>query len=320
MLVGTGFGATHLAWLAACPEVSVDVLGYGRDEARARDLARRFGVPRVTADPLAVIEEGNLDAVAVVSPPDTHEAVLSAALSAGLLAVTDKPLAHDTAAAARLAELAGDRGFVTFQWRQNPAFARLRELSADGRLGRIVRIELDFHHDFLAGPGTAWPWRHRGHSGGALSDQGVHLLDLLRWIVPGSWKVTAAVSSVVWPRRTGPDGTVDCEAEDLAEVLLADECGTALARVGVSRVSAGRRAIRALVQGTEGLAELAANPDDGSAVLRMGATELAFGPHAMNPYPAMLHDGKAAVGDVADFADGYAAQLLFEQASRLSRR
>lgn len=326
MLVGTGFGATHLAWLSECPQASVEVLCHERNAWRARNLAARFGVPRTATDPIAVIGGGGIDAVAVVSPPATHESIVTAAVAAGLLVVVDKPLARDVEAAARLAGLAARtraRAYVVFQWRHNPAFARLRELCADGRLGGIVRLDLDFHHDFLAGPGTAWPWRHRGGDpgAGALSDQGVHLFDLVRWLAPGDWRVSAAAGSVVWASRTGPSGPVDCAAEDTAEVLLRDGAGPAQARVAVSRVSPGYRRLRAVVQGTGGLAELSADPADGGAVLRVfsgtdAPETVESGPHPMNPYPLILQGAAPHAHGVADFADGHAAQALQEQASR----
>jgi predicted dehydrogenase len=382
MLVGAGFGATHLTWLAACKDATVEVLCYRSDEKRARQLAERFEVRRTSTNPFDVIARGNIDMVAVVSPPETHEPILKAALSAGLPVVSDKPLAHDARATARLVDLARrgapqNRAFVTFQWRHNPAFGRLRELASAGRLGRISGLDLEFHHDFLAGPGTAWPWRHRVAGAGALSDQGVHLLDLLRWINPADWTVVAAIGSVVWPRRTHPGGAahpdhsadvvgtgagseagtvagpgagpgigtgagakagasagtgagsddradadaVECEAEDTAEILLRAEGAAAHARVAVSRTAAGRRALRVVVQGTDGVAEVSVNAADGSAGLRVfsGAGEdppIEFGPHTMNPYPAILRTVGHPMAEVADFADGHAAQVLMEQAMR----
>lgn len=59
------------------------------------------------------------------------------------------------------------RGAVTFQWRANPGFVRLRDLCAGGELGELVHADLEFRHNFLAGPETSWPWRHRRKSAGS---------------------------------------------------------------------------------------------------------------------------------------------------------
>ncbi|MGK4580988.1 Gfo/Idh/MocA family protein [Kitasatospora sp. HPMI-4] len=329
MLVGAGFGETHLGWLTECTDASVEVLGYQKNKARALDLAERYGVPQVSDDPIQAIADGGIDALAVVSPPDTHEALISAGLEAGLLVFSDKPLASSAQATALLVErakAAANGAFVTFQWRVNPGLRRLREVCAQGDLGTVVRVDLEFHHDFLAGPTTAWPWRHRRETAGAgtLGDQGVHMFDLLGWLAPGAWSVVAGTSSVAWPRRSHEGGVVECETEDIADVLLADTDGPARARVLVSRVSAGRRALRVVVHGTKGYAVLSANPDSGSATLTVVTGEpLApsvtnFGPHSMNPYEFVLTRIARGVEmdstGVADFSAGHAAQLLLEEA------
>lgn len=274
----------------------------------------------MTSNPLAVIESGGVDAVVVASPPATHEEYITAAVTAGLTVVSDKPLAADLAGAARvvaLAEAAGVANAVTFQWRANTAFRRLKALLTKGELGEVVHLDLEFRHDFLAGPTTAWPWRHRWETagGGALGDMGVHMFDQVRWLVPGDWSAQAGTASVVWPLRQAADGSgvVECETDDVAEVLLSN--GAVGARVFVSRVSSGYRTVRIQVSGTRGVAVLTADPDDGSATLVIRSAEsdqldVRFGPDTMNPYAALFaHDPESA-----SFADGHAAQLLVDGA------
>jgi len=318
-LIGLGFGATHLEWMSRCPSISVEAIGYHTRRDRAAALADRFGIGRITDDPLSLVAEAAIDAVAVVTPPDTHEEYATAALERGLTVLCDKPLAHDVAAATRLAELARRRGArtaVTFQWRTNPALRRLRELRRDGDLGPVFQTDLEFHHDFLAGPDTAWPWRHRRDRSGAgtLADQGVHLFDLLRWLAGGEWTVTGARGAVQWPRRVAGETVLAAETEDVAEVWL--DATAARARILVSRVSGGHRTVRASLVGTEATATVVADPDDGSATLtihRPQGTEIQkLPPHPMNPYQLLVEtgpDGEPPAG----FDDGLAAQLMLDE-------
>ena len=314
-VIGAGFGENHLSWLAECDGVTVEALCYRNNATRARELARRFDVPRTSDDVAKVIADGGIDAIVVASPPDTHEELIGLGLDAGLTVVTDKPLTADVASAARLAQRGrAARAMVTFQWRANPAFVRLRELCA-GPLGPLARVDLEFHHDFLAGPQTSWPWRHRLASAGAgtLGDQGVHLFDLLRWLAPGQWSVVHGTAAVLYPEREFGGLTLAAETEDIAEVLLADEQGPARSRVLVSRASPGRREVRVVAQGAGGVAEVRASPEDGSATLAVSAAEtVRFGPNSMNPYRALL-----ASNSFADFEDGYRAQILLDDAMRL---
>lgn len=326
-MIGAGFGKTHLEWLAECQGASVDALCFRENSVRALELAKQFGVPRVSDNPAQLIAEGNIDAVVVASPPDTHEELSRLGLDAGLLVVTDKPLANDLASAERLAAQArasGGETVVTFQWRVNPALGRLRDLSASGELGPVVRADLEFHHDFLAGPSTSWPWRHRRSTAGAgtLGDQAVHLFDLLRWLAPGEWSVSHGVASVVWPHRRFNGTEVAGETEDIAEVLLSDAASSAQARVFSSRVSMGYRMMRVLLQGSKGVAVVHARPDDGSATLKVylegadSSETIKFGPHSMNPYQLMISKPwqRWDSAKLANFVDGYLAQVLLDEA------
>lgn len=329
MVIGTGFGEQHLKWISGCQDTTVEFIGYHRDERRARELAERYGGAGVTDDPLSVLASGAVDAVAVASPPDTHEAFLRAALTAGLVAISDKPLAADLAGSWRLVEAAAvvarARATVTFQWRSHPALRALRDDLDAGVLGEVVHVDLEFHHDFLAGQHTDWPWRHRRSTAGAgaLGDIGVHLFDLLRWLVPGAWSVKYGTASLLWPQRSSADGPVVCETEDMAEVLLELAERPVRARVYASRVSTGHRVLRARVQGTAGTAEVSASPDDGSATLVRHSADpgasatTPFAAAVVNPYPSLLSalttDGSDRLW-VPSFYDGYCAQALLEAA------
>ena len=54
-LVGTGFGAVHLGWLSGCPGLTVEVVCYEKNRARATDLAETFRIARTSDDPFAVM-------------------------------------------------------------------------------------------------------------------------------------------------------------------------------------------------------------------------------------------------------------------------
>lgn len=332
MLVGTGFAETHIQWIKQAKGASVDVLCYLQNESRAQELAARYGIPLISNKPFQIINDGKIDAIAVVTPPDTHEALIVAALSRGLVAVTDKPLASTARVARAIADKAritGARASVTFQWRQHPAFQQARELYQAGKLGHVVHVDLRFHHDFLAGPTTQWPWRHSAEEAGAgtLGDQGVHLFDLLRFIVPAPWRVTAAATTVAWPVRKGPSFDVQCDTEDVADVLLEDDQSRCHARVFATRVDVGRHEISVAIQGTAGSLHIILNPGTGSGhsvLSKLGESPVAreYGPQDLNPYrPIVQHfvsGGEGLPGDLADFNDGFEAQVFLEEAVRLT--
>lgn len=332
MLVGTGFAEMHIQWIKQTKGASVDVLCYLQNESRARELATRYDIPVISKRPFQIINDGKIDAIAVVTPPDTHEALITAALGRGLVTITDKPLASTARAARALADKArttGVRTSVTFQWRQHKAFQQARELCQSGKLGRVVHVDLRFNHDFLAGQTTLWPWRHSAEEAGAgtLGDQGVHLFDLLRFVVPAPWRVTAAAATVAWPVRKGPSFDVHCDTEDIADVLLEDTDGERHAHVFATRIDAGRHEFTVAIQGTGGSLHITVDPGtgEGHSVLNMlGESPVTdeYGPQDLNPYrPIVEHfvlGGDELPDGLASFNDGLEAQVFLEEAVRLT--
>lgn len=146
--------------------------------AGARDgFAARYGVPGF-ADVGALASSGLVQAVHVLTPPDSHHAVAATSLDAGLHTLVEKPVALDAAAARDLAARADERG-VRFTPGHNflglPAHARLRRLVATGRLGLVSSVDIGWHFPLSpmrAGPFGLWMLREPGN---LLRELGPHL-------------------------------------------------------------------------------------------------------------------------------------------------
>jgi predicted dehydrogenase len=115
----------------------------------SRERARDGGADAIVAETAAL---GAVDGVVVATPIATHAAVVAEALTPGVPVFVEKPLCHDAAAAARLAELAPDRLFVMDKWRYHPGVAALRSVASNGRLGgvhglRTVRVQPESYHE-----------------------------------------------------------------------------------------------------------------------------------------------------------------------------
>ncbi|SCF06598.1 Predicted dehydrogenase [Micromonospora haikouensis] len=326
-VVGTGFGEQHVRWITDIPGMAVTVLCYREDKAKAARIAQQFNIPRIDPDPLSVLRSGDVDAVCVVTPPETHNELLVAGLDAGLTAISDKPLAADVDTANRLAQHAERRqadAFVTFQWRANRALRRIGQLQRDGLFGRVRQVSLEFHHSFLGQTKTPWPWRHDGRSAGAgtLSDQGVHLFDALRWLLGEEWVVDDARSSITFARRLHQDQSLDGGAEDIADVWLSSASGIP-ARVFTSRVSVHRQ-LRVEIHGSRAGVSASLDPDDGSGRLHIFKPDSDpqvedFPADPMNIYKLFFSNRDELIG-APTFADGTRAQSLMDEAVRRFRK
>lgn len=126
-----------------------------REDMRGK-AALLFPNARVVIDAQELINDPEIDVVAVVTPVSTHYEFAQAALSAGKHVFVEKPFTSDTDQARILIDLAGSRGLtimVDHTFLFTGAVRKMKELLTAGELGRIyyydsVRINLGlFQHD-----------------------------------------------------------------------------------------------------------------------------------------------------------------------------
>jgi predicted dehydrogenase len=327
-VLGCGFGAQHLDWLSQHPEFELDTLCYQHNQERAAELASRYGVSNISADPLEALRGRDLGLAVIVTPPDTRRELVKAALDAGAYVFVDKPLGHSLESATELAALAAgapQRCAVNFQWRTHPAVREVRDQLADG-VGVLHRVHASFYHDFFRGQQASWRQQPASAGAGTLGDQGVHLFDLLHWLIPGGWSSVAAHTSTVRQDLGSQLEPAAGHTEDLAEVWLRDSESGCLATVSLSRLVCGVRAIEFEIQGSERTLQLRLSADDGSAELTVHAGDATsktarYGPTSLDPYPALLAAmaGQPDPGALlASFEDGLRAQTRLAEAVALA--
>ncbi|PSP34133.1 oxidoreductase [Halobacteriales archaeon QH_10_67_22] len=167
------------------PATNRDVL-VGRDEDALQEAADRLGFDRVATDWESVVEE--VDVFYNLGPNHVHADPAIAALEAGTPVFCEKPLAHTTAAAERMAAAAAEANVpagIAFNYRFVPAIQYARGLIADGELGEIHHVRGRYLQDWLVDPEAPWSWRNDAElaGSGALGDLGAHTVDLLRFLV-----------------------------------------------------------------------------------------------------------------------------------------
>ncbi|MFE8015610.1 Gfo/Idh/MocA family oxidoreductase [Streptomyces antibioticus] len=181
-LVGYGLAGSvfHAPLIAATEGLALDTVVTSHPE-RQEQARAEFPDVRVTAGADGLLARADeLDLVVIASPNKTHVPLATAALTAGLPVVVDKPLAGTAAEARELASLAEKRGLLlsVFQNRRwDNDFLTLRRLVADGELGDVWRFESRFER---WRPQPKGGWRESGDPaeiGGLLYDLGSHLVD-----------------------------------------------------------------------------------------------------------------------------------------------
>jgi predicted dehydrogenase len=151
------------------------------------DFLRALGSPFVTSDSDAFFDQ-ELDLVDICTPNVLHLEQAKASLEHNLHLYIEKPLGWNLKHAQEIAEAANSSGVLThtaFMRRYYPAVRQARAIIASGVLGEIYSFRVHYYHKSYMDPNrpTSWRLQHAMAGGGALTDLGVHIIDMTRYLL-----------------------------------------------------------------------------------------------------------------------------------------
>lgn len=200
-------------------EVTAGVLSSNAERSVAD--ARRLMIPAGYPDLGAMLagEGDRLDAIAVMTPNDSHGALSLQALAAGRHVICDKPLTNDPAEAKELVEAVRRSGLVfglTHNYSGYPMIRQARAMVEAGELGAIRLVHVVYAQGSLASrvedePDRMPPrlrWRIDPAKGGAshvMGDIGTHAHQLATYITGLEVERVLADVGAVVPGRTTHD-------------------------------------------------------------------------------------------------------------------
>lgn len=161
-----------------------------RNGALAKDYAKRHGVPKWYDNAEALINDPEVDAIYIATPPVYHKEYTLAAARAGKPVYVEKPMALSFEDCREMNNFCQSRGiplFVAYYRRSLPRFLKIRDLLDTKAIGevRFVQVthyckptELDIVKE-------KQPWRidPKIAGGGYFYDLGSHTLDLLEFLL-----------------------------------------------------------------------------------------------------------------------------------------
>ena len=158
-----------------------------RNEQRARSYAERHHVPKWYTDPLELIEDPDVNAIYVATPPSSHATYAIMAMHAGKPVYVEKPLAasyEDCVRINRISEQTGVPCFVAYYRRYLPYFNKVKQMIRSGVIGKVVNVQIRFAVPPRAEDlqRDALPWRLQPEiaGGGYFYDLAPHQFDLLQ--------------------------------------------------------------------------------------------------------------------------------------------
>jgi predicted dehydrogenase len=160
-----------------------------RSKEKARSYAERHGIKNWYSDAQALIDDDDVNAIYIATPPSSHATFAIMAMKAGKPVYVEKPLAASYEECARINRVSQETGvpcFVAYYRRYLPYFNKVKELLANGSIGTITNVQLRFAvppRDLDYATSKNLPWRLQpdiAGGGGYFYDLAPHQLDMMQ--------------------------------------------------------------------------------------------------------------------------------------------
>jgi len=162
---------------------------FSRDAGKAVDYAGRHGVAKVYGSVEEMMNDGDIDAVYIATPPVSHKQYALLCVQHGKAAYVEKPMANRYEECLEIIEAAkqsGTKVFVAFYRRAMERFLKIKEIIDQKTIGEVRAVHVtqyqapepaDHNRENL-------PWRLLPDiaGGGKCLDMGIHTMDILDFI------------------------------------------------------------------------------------------------------------------------------------------
>lgn len=160
-----------------------------RDGAKAKDYARRHDIPKWYDDADALINDDEINAIYVATPPSTHALYTIKSAEAGKPVYVEKPMAANYVECLNMIEACKKNNvplFVAYYRRRLPLFVKVKELIDSNKIGDVKFINISLHLkpysiDYQT---ENLPWRVKPEIAGAgyFYDLAAHQFDYLDYV------------------------------------------------------------------------------------------------------------------------------------------
>ena len=173
-----------------------------RDAIKAEDYAKRHSVPKWFSNADDLINDSDINAVYIATPPSSHLEYAAAVSKAGKFVYLEKPMTIDLASAITLEKLVKEskgKLCVAHYRRAQPQFIKIKQLIDQHIIGKVTEVNLQFYRknispDKLEISRYAWRVNSAISGGGLFHDIAPHQLDILYHIF-GEVEIANGMSS-----------------------------------------------------------------------------------------------------------------------------
>lgn len=221
-----------------------------RNAEKAADYARRHNVQKWFSDASELINDPEVDAVYIATPPDSHARYAIETMRAGKPVYVEKPMARNYSECLEMLKVSEETGmpiWTAYYRRTLPAFLKVKELIESGAIGKPLLVNIKLHKP--ATEKSSKPEEMHWHvfpeisGGGHFFDLASHQFDYLDFLLGPVKEVSGIASNMAglypaedtvvgtWKHESGVTGSgswcfVCDESSEKDEITITGEKGT----------------------------------------------------------------------------------------------
>jgi predicted dehydrogenase len=199
-VIGCGLVGAHRARTAAADRRTALRLVIDNQPERAAGLAAAHGV-EASSDWRSALSREDIGAVVISTPNALLVPIGVAALRSGRHVLIEKPMGRNATEGRALTAQARRAGTVLkvgFRHRYRDSLIRAREMVRSGAIGRLIQLRARYGYGARAEHELEWRADAELAGGGALLDEGVHIVDLFHWFAGPAQRAQAELQTAVW--------------------------------------------------------------------------------------------------------------------------
>jgi predicted dehydrogenase len=198
-VVGCGLIGRRRALVAAQHEATRLIVACDVERAAAESVASLAGAA-VAVDWRAAVDRPDVDIVVVSTPNWLLAEIALAGLGANKHVLIEKPMGRNLAEARQIAARATGRVLkVGFNHRYHRGIAEAWNRTRAGDVGPLINVRCRYGHGGRPGYEREWRGSRNQAGGGELTDQGVHVVDLIHWFLGVPAWAFGVLQTAVWP-------------------------------------------------------------------------------------------------------------------------
>lgn len=271
-IIGLGVGRWHIESYLAIPEAKVSAI-CDIDEEKLKSITIKYGIMKAYSSYEELCQRDEIDAVSICVPNYLHAPIAIYALEHGKHVLCEKPLSTTPADAEKILEVSNNfpdlKAMTAMRFRFNRDAITIKNAIEKGDMGEVYYGFVSYLKKLDRIPEN-WRINKSLSGGGTLIDHGLHLLDLIWWIM-GCPKPIEAFGNT-YTRIND----IESDVEDLATGIIKFDTGATITF---------ESAWNALIH-------------NGTMVMRLFGTK---GSSALWPFRITLEDGRHITSRTTDY-------------------